>query len=243
MDESVKIFPTPFELAEALALDLVKMINGAESGKVPFTIALSGGNTPKLLFSVLGDHFAGSVNWSLVQFFWVDERCVPPDNMESNYSMAKSSLLDKLDIPGKNIHRILGEEDPGKEAIRYSREIAEFTRNRNRLPIFDIILLGLGEDGHTASIFPGKEKLFRSHKICQPAVHPVSGQKRITLTGRVINNAESIIFLVTGKNKAAVVNEILTDRTCEKRFPASHVVPVNGIVTWFLDKEAGQFLY
>ena len=242
MERSIEIFPTPFELAEKVALDLISLIKEAEKIKQPFNIALSGGNTPKLLFTVLGDHFAGSVNWNMVNFFWVDERCVPPDNPESNYGMTKFSLLDKISIPGSNIHRIFGEEDPVNEAVRYSGVIAEITRKRNRLPVFDTILLGMGEDGHTASIFPGNEKLFRSNKICQAVIHPISGQARITITGKVINNAESISFLVTGKSKAEMVSEILINRSCEKRLPATRVAPLNGKVTWFLDNESGQYL-
>ena len=132
------------------------------------------------------------VSWERVHFFWVDERCVPPEDPESNFGVAKSLLLDKIKIPSKNIHRIMGEMDPSEEAIRYSAEIAGSTVTKGRLPAFDLIILGLGEDGHTASIFRGNNKLFFSEKICETTVHPVSHQKRITITGAVINNADNI---------------------------------------------------
>ncbi len=242
MNASIKIFPTPLALAESLALWLVNQINDTRATNLPFTIALSGGSTPKLLFSVLGERFASSVNWHNVHFFWVDERCVPPDHPESNFGMTHKALLDKIDIPIGNIHRIRGEDDPEKEADRYSEEIKSHTLKRNGLPFFNIMLLGLGEDGHTASIFPGNEKLFLTDKICTSAVHPSTGQERITITGKVINNAANIIFIVTGKNKAGIVNNIIGQRDNKKQFPASYVKPFDGRVFWYLDEAAGSLI-
>jgi len=242
MDIIIKIFPTPLALAESLALDLINKINEADISVNPFTIALSGGNTPKLLFSVLAEKFARSVAWSNVRFFWVDERCVPPEDPESNFGMTNEVFLGRTDIPQKNIHRIRGEDDPGKEAERYSRELNELTVQKNGLPFFDVILLGLGEDGHTASIFPGNEKLFVSDKICVSAVHPSTGQKRITITGGVINNSAEIIFMVTGKNKAGIVNNIIGRADNKKQFPASYVKPAEGKVLWYLDEEAAMLI-
>jgi 6-phosphogluconolactonase len=238
----IKIFPTPQALAESLALDLVNQINDTDTSVNPFTIALSGGNTPKLLFSVMADQFAGQVSWKNVHFFWVDERCVPPDHLESNYGMTNEVFLRKIDIPMENIHRIRGEDNPGKEAERYSEEINEFTFQKNGFPFFNVMLLGLGEDGHTASIFPGNEKLFRSDEICVIAVHPRTGQKRITITGQVINNSPEIIFMVTGKNKSGIVKNIIGRGDDKKQFPASFVNPVQGKVVWYLDEEAAGSL-
>ena len=242
MNKLIKVFPSSFELAEELAHELIRMIKEAVKKRILFSVAVSGGNTPKLLFSVLGDHFANSVNWKRVHFFWVDERCVPPDNSESNYGMTKHAFLEKIDISDSNIHRIRGEDDPEKEAIRYSWEIAEFTRKRNGLPLFDVILLGLGEDGHTASIFPARIDLFHSTHICEVAFHPVTFQKRITLTGSIINNADLVTFLVTGQSKAKVVERILKNSKADIMFPASHIAPANGEVKWFLDEEAAKFI-
>lgn len=242
MDNTIKIFPTPLALAESLALDLVNQINNTSTERLPFTIALSGGNTPKLLFSVLGDKFASSVNWYNVHLFWVDERCVTPDDPESNFGMTKKALLNRIDLPERNVHRIKGEDNPEKEAESYSGEIAKHTARRNGLPFFDVMLLGLGEDGHTASLFPGNEKLFLTDKICTSAVHPSTGQVRITITGKVINNAANIIFIVTGKNKAGIVNNIIGQRDNKKQFPASFVKPSDGRVFWYLDEAAGSLI-
>ena len=242
MDRIIKIFPTPQSLAESLALDLVNKITETDTNDYPFTIALSGGNTPKLLFSILGDQYANFAKWNKVHFFWVDERCVPPDDSESNFGMTNEVFLSRIDIPQENIHRIKGEDDPGKETERYSKEITSFTIQRAGLPFFNVMLLGLGEDGHTASVFPGNEKLFLSDKICTPAIQPYTGQKRITITGRIINNSANIIFLVTGKNKAVIVNNIIGQGDNKKQFPASFVKPADGRVFWYLDEEAGSLI-
>jgi 6-phosphogluconolactonase len=237
-----KIFPTSASLAEAFAKELLTRIKHAEQKNEFFTLVLSGGSTPNLLFSILADHFAASVDWRFVHIFWGDERCVPPTDKESNYGMAHHILINKIDIPDKNIHRIKGELNPGREASRYSKELIEFTRSRNELPMFDLILLGLGEDGHIASIFPNNLNLFQSDNICEVAQHPVTSQKRITLTGQVINNAESIVFLVTGKTKAKVVSDILNKRKASADYPAFKVVPEYGIIEWFLDEDAAFLL-
>ncbi len=134
MNEIIKIFPTPQSLAESLALELVNQIKESDTSNYPFTIALSGGNTPKLLFSILGDQFANFAKWNKVHFFWVDERCVPPDDSESNFGMTNEVFISKIDIPQENIHRIKGEDDPVKEAERYSKEITELYSSKCRTP-------------------------------------------------------------------------------------------------------------
>ena len=229
-------------MAEKFAEELITTITESAKKKKPFSVALSGGSTPELLFSVLGDHFSKSAPWEFVHFFWGDERCIPPDNQESNYGMTRRKLLDKIDIPSSNIHRIKGEEDPEKEASRYSEEIYDYTVKRDGLPLIDLIILGLGEDGHTASIFPGHQELFSSDKICEVAVHPLTLQRRITLTGRVINNADSVTFLVTGKKKAEIVEKIIKKNASAQSFPASHIIPVYGALRWFIDKDAGRLM-
>lgn len=242
LDKNVKIFSAPYDLASAYAADMSAMISKSARKKIPFTIALSGGTTPEILFSVLSDRFAGTLPWQYVHFFWGDERCVPPSSPESNYGMTNRKLLSKIDIPARNIHRIIGENEPSQEALRYSDEIVLCTRERYDLPRFDLVLLGIGEDGHTASIFPGQTGIIHSDKICEVASHPVTGQKRITITGRVINNANEISFLVTGKKKAEVVGKILGNDPLALNFPASHIAPVNGSLNWLLDMEAGSLL-
>ncbi len=242
MKQSYKIFSTPQDLAEVFASDLISRIKEAEKEKLPLTIAVSGGKTPKLLFSVIADKYSQSVDWSYVHFFWVDERCVPSDDPESNFGMTQRLLLEKIKIPQKNIHRMRGEGDPVIEAVRYSEEVLKYARQENRLPAFDIIILGIGDDGHTASIFTENSGLLSSERICETAVHPVSGQNRITLTGKVINNAEAIFFLVTGMSKADIIHKIFGRSSDAVMFPAAHIFSFRGKTTWMLDEESGRFI-
>ena len=178
MKSSINIYPTQAELATKLAEEIVRRICSAANSELTYTIGLSGGSTPELLYSFLGDEFADSVPWDFVHIFWGDERCVPPGNADSNYSMARKHLIDKTDIPVQNVHRIRGEDDPQSEAKRYSLEISEFLPHRDNHPVFDLLILGLGEDGHTASIFPGQTHLFTTDKLCEAITHPVTGQKK-----------------------------------------------------------------
>jgi len=148
MERVIKIFPTHKILAESLALDLINMIKENKDSNLPFTIALSGGDTPGPLFSVLGDQHRDAVSWNNVHFFWVDERCVPPDNQESNFGMTQKVFLSKIKIPKDNIHRIRGEDNPDKEAERYSEEMKHFTPNRNgfhflTLYFSDLVRMGI----------------------------------------------------------------------------------------------------
>jgi 6-phosphogluconolactonase len=182
LEQSIKIFPTPFDLAWNFAEELLQIIVESEKKDRIFTIALSGGSTPETLFTILSKKFAKKIPWQSVHIFWGDERCVPPDDAESNFGMANTKLLSKIKIPSVNIHRVRGEDNPEMEVLRYSEEISAFTRKRDGFPLFDLIILGLGEDGHTASIFPGHTELFDSEKICEVAIHPVTKRKRITLT-------------------------------------------------------------
>jgi len=236
------IFSTPVGLAAECASEIAGLIlDSAEKGKI-FSVALSGGSTPELLFSILGREYSKSLPWENVHFFWGDERCVPPEDSESNFGMTKRTLLSKIEIPSGNIHRIRGEADPEAEAKRYSDEISGFAGVRNGLPEFSLVILGIGDDGHTASIFPGHLELLNSDKICEVAVHPVSGQKRITITGRVINNAGSVFFLVTGKKKQEVLEEILNQKPIAKSYPAFFIEPEEGNLIWYIDKDAAELL-
>lgn len=242
MNKEVKIFPTPYELASSFAGELAEEIAQKARMKENMTVALSGGSTPELLFSVLGDQYSESIPWEYVHFFWGDERCVAPDDKESNYGMTNRELFQKTDIPSCNIHRIRGEDEPEKEALRYSGEVNSIAASRGGIPRFDLIMLGLGEDGHTASIFPDHLELFKSDNTCEVAVHPVSRQKRITLTGRIINNADSVVFLVTGKKKAGIVKEIINKGPSSADLPASYVDPSEGVLRWLIDEESACLL-
>lgn len=239
---SIRVFPSQPEVAANLAEEIVRRIKSSASRERNYSIALSGGSTPELLYAFLGDEFSDAVPWEFVQFFWGDERCIPPESIDSNYGMAKKLFIDKINIPILNIHRIRGEEDPEKESRRYSNEIGIWLPERDGLPMFDLQIMGVGEDGHTASIFPGYINLFSSDKICEVTVHPGSKQNRITLTGRIINNSEAVVFLVEGKKKAEIVESIIKKRPEAEHYPAAHVMPVYGSLDWYLDEEAGSEL-
>ena len=223
------------ELTVAFCTEMLKLSNQKEN----FSIALSGGNTPKFIFQKIAADYKNKFDWNRIHLFWGDERCVPPVSSESNYAMTKKYLLDQINIPERNVHRIKGEDDPETEAIRYSDEIKKYINIKSELPVFDLIMLGLGEDGHTASIFPNQTNLIDSEKICEVAVHPSSGQKRITLTGKVINNSRIITFLVTGENKKEILKKVLVDKN--KTFPAEFIQPVSGELKFYVDEAAAEF--
>ena len=229
--DKFKVFDTPQQTAEAFGDYLMKQAEG----KTSFHVALSGGSTPKILFDYLSANYAESKLWEVIHFYWGDERCVAPTDDQSNYKMTKERLFDKVPVPADNIHRIQGENDPEAEADRYSKEIkANLTGDT---PKFDMIILGMGEDGHTASIFPHQIELLENSNVCAVAEHPESGQKRVTLTGPVINAAEEVVFLVTGAGKQPKVNEIFQQQGEWKSYPAAHVKPV-GRLFWYVDTKA-----
>lgn len=237
------LFNDSSELAEQLARDFSAAVTEkAASGQV-LTVALSGGHTPKTFFEVLADQYRDSISWNNVVFFWGDERCVPPDNDESNYKMTKEALLSKIVIPEENIHRVKGEDPPHNEALRYAEEIKEFIPlSANGFPRFDWIFLGMGPDGHTASLFPGAPTLEEREKICVVATHPETGQKRISVTFPVLDNAKRVSFLVAGDSKAPVLKEIMESTGGPLPYPASMVSPEDGVLEWYLDKAAAPRL-
>lgn len=230
----IKTFKNP----EATAKDFSEYLCEKQSHVNRLNIALSGGSTPRLLFEILASKYADKIDWQKTHFYWGDERCVPPTASESNYGVANEVLFQHIEIPEENIHRILGENNPAEEAIRYGQLITEKLPSINGMPQFDIVILGLGEDGHTASIFPNQMNLLHSDHMCEVAEHPESGQKRVTLTGNIINNAKEVCFLVTGENKAPKVGDIIHSRGNHTDFPASHINPPHGELIWFLDKAA-----
>jgi 6-phosphogluconolactonase len=237
----IHIFNSQMLLAEAIAEYFYTMISQSLQRQDQVYIALSGGTTPLLFFKAL-INLKTKVSWEKVHIFWVDERCVNPDDPESNYGMTKKNLLDKIDIPGNNVHRILGEAEPGSEVERYSQEIKQIVGLTNIWPVFDWILLGLGEDGHTASLFPHSSLLRNDHSISALAQHPETGQQRITLTLPVLNRGKNISFLVSGRSKKRIIGEILKSTNKDVLYPAARVIPITGFIEWFLDKDAAEDL-
>ncbi len=219
------IYPSTSETARALILHLVKVM--LDEPDRDFHIAFSGGYTPTIMFDIWAHEYKDITPWKRLKVYWVDERCVPPENSESNYGLMRTLLLGIVPIPYENVFRMRGEERPDKEAMRYSHLIASQVPMRDGWPVFDVVLLGVGDDGHTASIFPGQEHLLASEVICTASQNPYNGQKRVTLTGFSILNARRVIFLMTGKKKINVVEEIcLSGDTSPAAFIAHHAAHV-----------------
>jgi 6-phosphogluconolactonase len=232
----VKIYHSRLEVAQRFS----EFLSGLIASRERAHIALSGGSTPLVVFEELAAHYREAIPWSIVHLYWGDERCVPPDHPDSNFRMTNEHLLSHIDIPPQNIHRIHGEEEPEQEALRYGDLLKKNVPPKYRLPHFDLVMLGLGEDGHTASVFPQQMALWDSRSYCEVATHPESGQRRVTLTGKIINNAANVAFLATGAGKAEKVREILREKGEFNNYPASRVAPRSGELYWFLDKEAAR---
>ena len=241
MAHSVRVFPAREALAQTIAAILIKDLDRIEPDHF-YTIALSGGSTPEYIFQYLSDNYAGRISWEKLLVFWGDERCVPPEDKESNYRMAYENLLQNVPIPDANVFRIRGEDDPEVEARQYAGLVSSMVPFFNGIPQFDLMLLGLGDDGHTASIFPDRPDLFTAAQLFEVAVKPGTRQKRITATGKLINNSSKIYFIVTGKGKASIVAEIIEGRSGQDRYPAAKVNPGSGHIVWMLDSEASSML-
>jgi len=234
--EDIVIYKTPEELAIAFADQLMHWVH--EFSGEAYHLAISGGKTPDILFGILASKYANSPLWQKIQIWWVDERMVPPTDIESNYGVAQKLLISKISIPEENVHRIKGENNPQEEALSYSDQIKNSLQKKDGWPVFNLILLGMGDDGHTASIFPDQLALMESKLICEVAIHPSSGQKRVTLTGKVINSAMKRCFLVTGKEKATILYEIISKSTMSKFLPAFYIENSQ----WYIDKAASYTL-
>jgi len=209
-------------------------------------VAISGGSTPKAVFELLAnpaEPFAARVPWQQLQLFWVDERCVPPTHEESNFGMTKAALLDHVPLPAANVHRMEGELDPEEAASRYESEI----RNTFRLegaetPTFDLILLGIGPDGHTASLFPHTDGLHEMARIVMANHVPQKDTWRITLTLPVITQGRKVAFLIEGAEKAPVVKTIFAGAYDPETYPAQLIRPASGKLTLLLDQGAAREL-
>ncbi len=237
-----EIYENSQELAWAAALRFAGLAEQfvAERGK--FTIALSGGSTPKAMLSLLaGKPFADSLPWHSIYFFWGDERSVPPDHPDSNFRMATEALLGKVGVPQENIFRIPAEdEDHQSAANRYSAAIQQFFNTDH--PQFDLIFLGMGADGHTASLFPGTAALQITDQIAVANFVEKLNAWRITLTARTINQARNVIFLIAGEDKAIALKEVLEGERQPETYPSQLIHPTNGSLLWMLDEAAAGLL-
>lgn len=236
-----KIFDNLSDLNKDFTLWFKELLSEKDS----LSIALSGGSTPKSLFNYWAKNHADDIDWKKIKFFWGDERCVWPSDEESNYKMTKDYLFDHIDVPAENIFRIRGENDPYKESRSYEELLRNELEETNELgvPQFDIVMLGMGDDGHTASIFPHEMNMWDSSNLCVVATHPETRQRRVSLSGQTINAAKHVVFLVTGAAKAKKVQAIIeNNEEAKSKYPAAKVQPNSGSLTWYLDSYAGKLL-
>jgi 6-phosphogluconolactonase len=235
----VSVFPDIDALSHAAAELFASLSRAAIRSHGRFVTALSGGSTPRGLYSLLGTvPYCENIDWKKVHVFWVDERCVAPSHEDSNYKLAADTFLSKAAVPVGNIHRIRGEEGPEVAAAEYQEELHGFFIGSQK-PVFDLVLLGAGVDGHTASLFPGSVLLQERTRDVVPVYRKRPAVDRVSLTLPVLNRAANVLFLVAGKDKADIVYEVLKSGN-QQRYPAGLARPVNGVLSWFLDEAAAS---
>jgi 6-phosphogluconolactonase len=238
--------PDAEALARRAAHYFVEMAGEAADARGRARIAVSGGSTPKAAFALLGDPnqpWRARMPWDRLELFWVDERCVPPDDPDSNYRMTREALLDIAPLRPDQIHRMRGELEPAAAAAQYEAELRScFKVEGADLPRFDLVALGMGPDGHTASLFPHTEALKETNRLVTANHVQNKDAWRITLTWPVINRANSVFFLIGGADKAQILNEVLTGPKDSARLPSQLIWPVSGILTLILDKSAAALL-
>jgi 6-phosphogluconolactonase len=242
----LRVMTDPAGLAAKAAELFIRCAQVAIAERGRFCVALAGGSTPKAMFLQISQPVnLRQVDWTRVHLFWGDERCVPADCADSNYHMTRQTLLDIVPIPDRNIHRIPGEFEPEAAAAAYEGVLKEFFGSET-FPRFDLILLGLGEDGHTASLFPGSPALVENERWVVAVEHnipPVPMVPRVTLTLPVFNAAKRVVFLVAGQSKAeSLARVIRPPGQGETALPAQLICPLDGTITWLVDQAAGKFI-
>ncbi|HEX9007363.1 MAG TPA: 6-phosphogluconolactonase [Bacteroidota bacterium] len=247
MTRALKVFPSAAGLARGAANQIVTILRDARRAGAPSSLVLSGGSTPRAVYQLLAtDEFRSRVEWLHLHLFWGDERCVPPTSPESNYRMVRETLLESVPVPAGHIHRIHGELPPAQAAIAYEDELrAVFGTERGALPRPDLVLLGLGEDGHTASLFPGTAVLQEERRLVADVYVDRLNASRVTLTFPVLNNARAVLFLVSGPSKAAALAAVLRNPASgspASGLPASRLLPRDGDLFWYVDHDAAAQL-
>jgi 6-phosphogluconolactonase len=239
--QEIRVYAGLEALSLAAAAFVAARSETAIGARGRFVVALSGGSTPRRLYTLLASSpWRERIDWSRAHVFWVDERCVPWDHRESNFKLANDTFLEKVPVPAGHIHRISGEEEPECAAQEYEEELRSFFGAAS-VPAFDLVVLGAGQDGHTASLFPGAAAVHERTRLAVPVHLDPPKRSRVTLTLPVLVNAAEVLFLVSGREKAAMVHELLEDgnpRLC----PAGLVRPVHGRVTWMLGRDAAGLL-
>ena len=236
----IRVLAEPAALFEAAAGVFVELAGAAVSRRGTFSVALAGGSTPRSLYTLLAGTRASDVPWPSIRWFWGDERCVPPTHPDSNFRMAHEALLSRVPLAPDAVHRIEAERaDPAEAAAAYQRTLrAALHAPAPELPRFDLVLLGMGADGHTASLFPGSSALAERSRLVAATIQPSSGAPRVTLTLPVLNAAATVLFLVSGPDKRAAVEAVLGEHAAASALPASLVRPTDGRLLWLLDEAA-----
>ncbi|HET9307465.1 MAG TPA: 6-phosphogluconolactonase [Candidatus Sulfotelmatobacter sp.] len=240
----IRILTTPQELSEAAAGEVVRDANEAVKASGRFTIALSGGSTPKSLFNLLATNARNALPWDRMYFFWGDERHVPPTDPDSNYRMAEEVMLSKVPVPPGNVFRMAAENpDATRVAEDYEKTLRKFFQlAADAIPQFDFILLGMGPDGHTASLFPGTAALQEKSRLVVSNWVEKLKTNRLSFTLPVLNAARCVAFLVSGTDKAPVLKTVLEENASAEHYPAKLVNPSAGKLIWFLDRAAASSL-
>ena len=245
LKHEIQVFPNPEALTEAAAVEFVRQADRAIQARGRFTIALSGGSTPKSLYALLATKpWRDQIPWKQIHFFWGDERHAPPSDPSSNFRMTQERLLFQVPIPSENVHRIKAENpDATAAATDYEQDLKQFFQlGENQFPRFDLVLLGMGSNGHTASLFPGSDAVHEQTRlVVAPWVEELNSD-RITLTPPAINNAVCVIFFVTGAEKAAMLKSVLEGTYQPDRLPAQIIHPTQGRVLWMVDRAAALLL-
>ena len=242
MKPEIRVFKDVEALSRAAAHLFVEQAGEVIGERERFLVALNGGNTPMRLFELLATDQRDQVDWSKVYIFWGDERCVPPEDAGSSYGQARQALLSRVPVPDGNIQRVRGELRPAEAARDYALTLKGFASPPLDWPRFDLVYLGMGEDGHTASLFPGSLVHTAEPVVPVTAHYQDRPADRVTLTPVVFNSARMIVFMVTGKKKAETFAEVLSDRYNPTQYPAQRIQPKDGAVVWLVDEEAAGVL-
>lgn len=244
MGRTVLVYKTQEEVFDAAAKFFCEKAQDSSTSIASFSIALSGGSTPRGVFRLLAaDPYRSQCNWPIWKIFWGDERCVPPDHADSNFRMAKESILDHVPINPQHVFRMEGEREPEEAALRYAQILREqVQRGETNLPRFDLMLLGIGTDAHTASLFPHTTALQETKRTVVANWVEKLQTFRITLTPPVLNAAKDVVFLVSGQDKAKAVHVVLEGHRAPQTYPAQLVNPSAGQVTWMMDQAAASLL-
>jgi 6-phosphogluconolactonase len=242
-ERQIIILDTAEELFVRAAEEIAHVAGEAICMHGEFNLCLTGGSTPARTYDLLATRFELSVDWKEVQFYWGDERCVPPDDPASNYGMANRTMLSKLKVKPQQIHRMRGEDKPQDAAREYEAELrSRLSLEDGEFPRFDLMLLGLGENCHMLSLFPGVPQLHEEHRLVVPVEVEDKVRHRVSMTVPVMNNSARIMFLVSGEKKAAAVKRVLEGQDDPERVPAHLVAPKDGVVIWMMDKAAASQL-